>query len=326
MQPPEKCELRITESRPKASIQPAKSDHMRQIAAKNPFLIAKLSFAGTPNERSSRFQAPLGMVIANYAPAYTWEPPIADVMARARACVQLHFKNFWTKPGKWDHLKNRTTYSQSLRWSYFPGLTVLKLNCHVRGSRHVTLRKGMFLNPLSAIWRIYPSSKWSSQWPYNGYIRHGWMRSCGRGRDSATPGCFGQGSQGTIFVRSSKLSLFFPELSSFRWVFCFPRFCKIWRQTLEPWGFWFRRCLGALFENCAWSLGIFLRTPTTTTSLFKSFYSFFKAEPVLLAWQLWWSPGWAKLFRGGSSKARMETWFSGVREIEPRRTADRRRV
>ena len=78
-------------------------------------------------------------------PPLTREPPIADVMARTRACVQLHFKNFWTKPGKWDHLKNRTTYSQSLRWSYFPGLTVLKLNCHVRGSRHVTLRKGMFL-------------------------------------------------------------------------------------------------------------------------------------------------------------------------------------
>ena len=77
-------------------------------------------------------------------------------------------------------------------------------------------------NPLSAIWRIYPSSKWSSQWPYDGYIRHGWMRSCGRGRGSATPECFGRGSEGTIFVRSSKLSLFFPELCSFRRVFLFP--------------------------------------------------------------------------------------------------------
>ena len=127
---------------------------------------------------------------------------------------------------------------------------------------------GSCLNPLSAIWRIYPSSKWSSQWPYDGSIRHGWMRSCGRGRDSATPECFGRGSQGTIFVRSSKLSLFFPELCSFRRVFCFPRFCKIWRQTFEPWGFWFRRCLGALFENRARSLGTFLRSPTTTTSIF----------------------------------------------------------
>ena len=31
--------------------------------------------------------------------------------------------------------------------------------------------------------------------------------------------CFGRGSQGTIFVRSSKLSLFIPELCPFRRVF-----------------------------------------------------------------------------------------------------------
>ena len=79
-----------------------------------------------------------------------------------------------------------------------------------------------YFNPLSAIGRIYPSSKRSSQWPYDGYIRHGWMTSCGRTRDSATPECFGRGSQGTIFVRSSKISLFFPELCSFRRVFLFP--------------------------------------------------------------------------------------------------------
>ena len=85
--------------------------------------------------------------------------------------------------------------------------------------------------------------------------------------------------------------------------FCSPRFCKTWRQTFKPWGFWFRRCLQALFENCAPSLGIFLRTPTTTTSvLFENFFSFFKAETMLFAWQLWWSPGWSKLFGGGSSK------------------------
>ena len=31
--------------------------------------------------------------------------------------------------------------------------------------------------------------------------------------------------------------------------FRFPRFCKIWRQTFERWGFWFRRRLEALFET-----------------------------------------------------------------------------
>ena len=56
---------------------------------------------------------------------------LMSCMARTGACVQLHIENFWTKPGKWDHLKNRTTYSQSLRWSYFPGLTVITLPAQI---------------------------------------------------------------------------------------------------------------------------------------------------------------------------------------------------
>ena len=128
------------------------------------------------------------------------------------------------------------------------------------------------------MWWIYPSSKWSSQWPYDGYIRHGWMTSCGRGRDSANPECFGRGSQGTIFVRSSKLSLSFQSYVHFEEFFVFPRFCKFWRQTFEPWDFLFRWCLGALFENCASSLGIFLRTPTTTTSIFWKFPFIFSKQ------------------------------------------------
>ena len=39
--------------------------------------------------------------------------------------------------------------------------------------------------------------------------------------------------------------------------FCFPRFWKIWRQMFKLWGFWFRRCFGALFEKSAPSPGIF---------------------------------------------------------------------
>ena len=112
-------EMRIadTKGRPKASIQPAKCDHIRNIERKTLFRSSNFSFAGTPNERSSCLQAPFGKAVANYAPAYTWEPRIANVMARAGACVQLDIDIFWTKPGKWDHLKNRTTISQSLRWS-----------------------------------------------------------------------------------------------------------------------------------------------------------------------------------------------------------------
>ena len=98
---------------------------------------------------------------------------------------------------------------------------------------------------MSAIWRIYPSSKWSSQWPYDGYIRHGRIASCGRGRGSATLECFGRGSQGTIFVRTLKLSLFFPELCSFRRVFLFPALL----QNLAP----NVRALRLLVSTMSWS-------------------------------------------------------------------------
>ena len=115
-------------------------------------------------------------------------------------------------------------------------------------------------------------------------VWHGWMTNCGRGRDLATPECFGRGSQGTIFVRSSKISLFFPEFCSFRRVFRLPRFCKNLRQTFERWSFWFRQCLGGLFETLLGHRPSFLWTPTTTSSIFfKNYLCVFKAEPVLLA-------------------------------------------
>ena len=61
----------------------------------------------------------------------------------------------------------------------------------------------------------------------------------------------GEALKGRFSFDSSKICLFFPELCSFRRVFCFPRFCKIWRQTFEPWGFWFQRCHGALLLKTA---------------------------------------------------------------------------
>ena len=49
-------EMRIadTKGRPKASIQPEKSDHTRQIERKALLCLSKFSFVGTSNERSSR--------------------------------------------------------------------------------------------------------------------------------------------------------------------------------------------------------------------------------------------------------------------------------
>ena len=126
----------------------------------------------------------------------------------------------------------------------------------------------MKINPLSAIWRIYPSSKWSSQWPYDGYIRHGWLTGSRRGRDSATPECFGRGSQGTIFVRSSKISLFFPELCSFRRVFVSRAFVRFGAKRSSAGAFGFDDVLELFLETPLGHRASFLRTPTTTSNIF----------------------------------------------------------
>ena len=181
-------------------------------------------------------------------------------------------------------------------------------------------------NPLSATWRIYPSSKWSSQWPYDGYIRHGWMTSCGRGKDSATLECFGRGYRGTIFVRSSKLSLFLPELCPFRRVFLFPALFKDLAPNVQALGLLVWTMFWGSFLKTPLRHRAFLRTLTTTTSIsWKFSFLFSKAEPGLLAWQLWRSQLWAKHFGDGTSKTRMKTRLPGVGEIERRSTIDRRR-
>ena len=168
------------------------------------------------------------------------------------------------------------------------------------------------------MWRIYPSSKWSSQWPYDGYIRHGWMTSCRCGRDSATPECFGRGSQGTIFVRSSKISLFVPELCSFRRVFFVSRaFVRFGAKRSSAGAFGFDDVLELFLET---PLGHFCELRLRPRVFFEKFLFFFKAQPVLLAWQLWWSPGWTKHFGDDTSKIRMKTSLPGVGEIERRRT------
>ena len=136
--------------------------------------------------------------------------------------------------------------------------------------------------------RIYPSSKWSSQWPYDGYTRHGRMTSCGRGSDSATPECFGRGSQGTIFVRSPKLSLFFSELCAFRRVFFVScAFVKFGAKRPSPGAFGFDNVFELFLKTALrqWAFSCELRLWPRV--FFENFHSFFKAEPVLLAWQLW---------------------------------------
>ena len=92
-------------------------------------------------------------------------------------------------------------------------------------------------------------------------------------------------------------------------------------------------------SSCAFGIDNFLEVFLKTLLRHRAFFAnfdydhecfwkfplFCKAEPVLLVWKLWRSPGWAKHFGDGTSKTRMKTWLPGVDEIKCRRTMDRRR-
>ena len=161
-----------------------------------------------------------------------------------------------------------------------------------------------------AVWRIYPSWVNGKLWAWEGLGHFGmfWARL-----------------SGNDFRSKLEIISFLSRVMFISKSFLFPALL----QNLAP----NVRALGLLVSTMSWSsLKTALRHLAFSCELrlrprvfFENFFSFFKAEPVLLAWQLWWSPGWAKLFGGGSSKTRMETCFPGVGEIERRRTVDRRR-
>ena len=175
---------------------------------------------------------------------------------------------------------------------------------------YVKAEQILHFNPLSAIWRIYPSSKWSSQLVAAWRIYLSWVNdklwACeGLGHSGMF---WGEALRGRFSFEARNYLFSFPSYVHFEEFFCFPRFCKIWRQTFLP-AFGFDDVLELFLKTAlrhsAFSCELRLRPQV----FFENFFSFFKAEPVLLAWQLWWSPGWAKLFGGGSSKTRVETWF-----------------
>ena len=83
-----------------------------------------------------------------------------------------------------------------------------------------------------------------------------------------------------------------------------------WRSSSK-----LRSVTGHFFANSVYDHEYFL----------KICFLFSKEELVLLAWQLWWSPGWAKHFGDGTSKTRMKTWLPGVGEIKHKSSIDRRR-
>ena len=108
-------------SGPKLQFNLGKDDHIRQNKRKTLFQSSSFSLAGTPDGRSSRLQAWLAHGRCQLRPRSAcgnyFSYRSLMTMARAGACVQVHIEKFWTKPAKWDHLRNRTAHSQSLRWS-----------------------------------------------------------------------------------------------------------------------------------------------------------------------------------------------------------------
>ena len=129
--------------------------------------------------------------------------------------------------------------------------------------------------------------------PHDGYIRHQNDHLSGRMTDISVMGewqvvgvggtrplwnVLGEGIEGQFSFEARNYLFSFRSYVRFEEFFCFPRFWKIWRQMFKLWGFWFRRCFGALFENSAPSPGICLRTLTTTTSISWNFPFFFPKQ------------------------------------------------
>ena len=162
-----------------------------------------------------------------------------------------------------------------------------------------------------AVWRIYPSWVNDKLWAWEG-LGHSGMFGARLLRDD---------------FRSKLEIISFPsEVMSVSKSFLFPALLKDLAPKVEAlellvstmfWGsFWkLRSVTGHLFANSYYDHKYFLKIS----------FLFSKAEPVLLAWQLWRSLVWAKHFGDGTSKTRMKTRLSGVGEIERRRTIDRRR-
>ena len=158
-----------------------------------------------------------------------------------------------------------------------------------------------------AVWRIYPS--WMNDrlraWEGLGHSAMFWARL----------------SRDDFRLKLENISFLSRVMFISKSFFCFPRFCKIWRQTFELWGFWFRRCLGALFENSASSPGIFCELWIRPWVFLKFSFLFSKQSWCHL-------PDSYGDLQAEQSTFRMKTWLPGVGEIDRwilRRIVDRSR-
>ena len=114
-----------------------------------------------------------------------------------------------------------------------------------------------------AVWRIYPS--WVNDklraWEGLGHSVMFWARL----------------SRDDFRLKLENIS-FLSRVMSVSKSFLFPAILKNLAPSVQALELWFRWCLGGLFENSAPSPGMFLRPPTTTTSIFWEFPFFFPKQ------------------------------------------------
>ena len=150
-----------------------------------------------------------------------------------------------------------------------------------------------------AVWRIYPSWVNDKLWAWEG-LGHSGMFWARLSRDDF----------------HSKLEIIsFPSrvMSVSKNFFVSRAFERFGAKCSSSGAFGFDDVLGLFLKTSAPSPGIFfLRTHCDHKYFLKISFLFFKAEPVLLAWQLWRSQVWAKHFGDGTSKTRMNTRHPGV--------------
>ena len=163
-----------------------------------------------------------------------------------------------------------------------------------------------------AVWRIYPSWVNDKFWAWEG-LGHSGMFWARLSVDD--------------FRLSSKLSLFFPELCSFRRVFLLPALL----QNLAP----NVLALGLLVSTMPWSSFWKLRSVTwhfLANSDYDHEYFLKISFPFSKQSRCYLPDSYGDLQAEQSSlvvvrqECRMETWLPGVGEIERRKTVDRRRV
>ena len=137
-----------------------------------------------------------------------------------------------------------------------------------------------------AVWRICPSLVNGKLWAWEGLGHFGmfWARL-----------------SGNDFRSKLEIISFLSRVMFISKRFFVSRaFEKFGAKRSSPGAFGFGDVLELYLKTALHHLAFSCELRLRPRVFFENFFSFFKAEPVLLAWELWWSPGWAKLFGGGS--------------------------